>query len=318
MHDYPFLRNVRSPITTDQLQPLDPKCRTVQFSEPLTERDHEELAKFLGSYPQVQLRIYGHYSEKCDLSLLRFYSSVRHLAVEVFGLKDLDGLQHVSPDLESLVLGQTKSKAHSLSFLQRFPRLRKLYIEGHTKDIDTIGTLSHLEDLTLRSITLPDLSILLPLKHLRSLDIKLGGTTHLDHLPRIGKLQYLELWMIRGLIDLTPIASIRTLRCLFLQALKQVTELPSLELLQQLRRIHLQTMKGLKDLRAVASAPALEELLVIDMRHLEPEDFQPFVGHRKLRNATVHLGSSRKDKAAAELLSLPEVEDRFKDASDFV
>jgi hypothetical protein len=318
MHEDPFLREVRSPITTAQLQALRPECRTVQFSEPLTERDHEKLAKFVCNHPHVQLRVYGHYSEKCDLGFLRYYPSVRHLAIEVFSLKDLDGLHHVSADLERLVLGQTKSKAHSLSFLQRFPRLRTLYVEGHTKDIDVIGSLSYLEDLTLRSITLPDLSILLPLDRLRSLDIKLGGTTRLDLLPQIGKLQYLELWMIRGLSDLTPIASVRTLQYLFLQALKQVKELPSLAPLRRLRRIHLQTMKGLKDLIAAASAPALEELVVLDMGQLEPEDFQPFVGHQTLRKAKVFLGSDRKNKSVADLLPLPTVKDgfTFKSASD--
>src|SRR5437899_12717376 len=119
MHDYPFLREVRSPVTAAQLRPLSPECRTVQFSEPLTETDHEKLAKFVRNYPRVQFRVYGHYFAKCDLGFLLHYPRVRHLAVEVFGLKDLDGLQHVSPDLESLALGQTKGKAHSLSFLQR-------------------------------------------------------------------------------------------------------------------------------------------------------------------------------------------------------
>jgi internalin A len=311
MRDYPFLREVRSPVTPRQLRPLSPECRTVQFCEPLKEADHEKLAEFLGNYPGIQLRIYGHYFEKCDLGLLRHYLRVRHLAIEVFGLDGLDGLEHVSPELESLVLGQTKGKAHSLSFLQRFPRLRALYVEGHTKDIDVVGSLAQLENLTLRSITLPDLSILLPLKRLHSLGIKLGGTRNLDLLSKIGRLRYLELWMIRGLTDLGPIASVRTLQFLFLQALRNVKELPSLARLQLLRRIHLETMKGLTDLRPAAKAPALEELVVLDMRHLEPENFRPFTRHRTLRKAKVYLGSDRKNKAIADLLRLPTVDEEF-------
>ncbi len=317
MHDYPFLREMRSPLTAAQLRPLSPECRTVQFCEPLTERDHEKLAPFIRNYPQVQLRVYGHYFAKCDIGFLRQYSTVRHLAVEVWGLQDFDGLKFVSPDLESLVLGQTKSKAHSLSFLQRFPRLQTLYIEGHTKDIAVIGTLPRLEDLTLRSITLPDLSLLKPLRHLLSLDIKLGGTNNLDLLPKIGTLRYLELWMIRGLADLQPIGSVRTLQYLFLQALKNVKVLPSLARLPILRRIHLETMKGLTDLRPAAKASALEELVVLDMRHLEPEAFRPFMGHATLCKAKVYLGSDRKNKGVADLLGLPTVDEEFtfKDVS---
>jgi len=312
MHDHPFLREVQSPVTAAQLQPLGPQCRTVQFCDPLTETDHKQVAKFVSKYPHLQLRVYGHYFAKCDLEFLRHYPSVRHLAVDVFELHDLDGLRHASRELESLVLGQTRSKAHSLTFLQNFPRLSRLYIEGHTKDIEVIGSLAKLQDLTLRSITLPDLSILQPLKRLRSLDLKLGGTNNLDLLPEIGRLRALELWMIRGLTDLAPIAQVRTLQYLFLQGLKQIVKLPSLAKLPLLRRVHLETMKGLSDLRPVAKAPALEELVVLDMRHLEPESFRPFIRHPTLRKAKIALGSDRKNQAVADLLGLPSVERDFK------
>ena len=309
MRNFPFLQEVQPPVTAAQLQPPSPQCRTVQFSQILTERDHAKLSKFVRKYPHLQLRIYGHFNKNLDF--LQHYQNIRHLAVEVFELKDFDGLNHISADLESLVLGQTKGKSHSLSFLQRFPGLRKLYLERHTKDAEVIGSLSHLENLTLRSITLPNLSILRPLKHLHSLDIKLGGTTDLDLLPEIGRLRYLELWMIRGLADLRPIASVRTLQYLFLQALRNVKVLPSLARLHSLRRLHLETMKGLTDLRPAAKAPALEELVVMDMRHLEPEAFQPFIRSRTLRKAKVDLGSDRKNKAVADFLRLPTVDEGF-------
>jgi internalin A len=257
----------------------------------------------------LQLRVYTDFNK--DLDFLRHYPSVRRLAVDVFKLENFDGLKHISADLESLSLGQTKGTTHSLSFLRRFPRLRELVVSGHTKDIEVIGSLSHLEDLTLSSITLPDLSILRPLKRLHSLDIKLGGTTNLDLLPKIGRLRYLALWMIRGLTDLRPISSIGTLQYLYLRALRNVEKLPSLARLHSLRRLRLETMKGLTDLRPAAKAPALEELVVWDMRHLEPEAFRPFLRSHTLRKASVHLGSDRKTNAVADLLRLPRVDDRF-------
>ena len=309
MRDFPFLRIVRPPITAAQLRPPGPECRTVQFSEILTEQDHEKLSKFVRNHPHLRLRVYGDFHKNLDF--LHYYPGIRHLEVDGFKLQDFDGLNDISPDLESLVLGQTKGQAHSLSFLQRFPRLRTLYVQRHTKDIEVIGSLLLLEDLTLRSITLPDLSILRPLKRLNSLDIKLGGTKNLDLLPKIGRLRYLELWMIRGLTDLRPIASVRTLQYLFLQALRNVKELPSLARLHSLRRLRLQTMKGLSDLRNAAKAPALQELVVLEMPHLEPEAFRPFTKSRTLRKATVQLGSDRQKKAVAELLGLPAVDDKF-------
>lgn len=80
--------------------------------------------------------------------------------------------------------------------------------------------------------------------------------------------------------------------------------------LSELRRVHLETMKGLSDLSSVAAAPVLEELLVLDMGHLHPEAFQPFVGHPRLRAATIGLGSTRKNAAVKHLLPLPEVASR--------
>ena len=63
-------------------------------------------------------------------------------------------------------------------------------------------------------------------------------------------------------------------------------------------------MKGLRDLTPVAAAPALEELMAIDMGHLTPEAFRPFVGHPTLRAVRIGLGSKRKNAAAQHLLPL--------------
>jgi hypothetical protein len=180
-----------------------------------------------------------------------------------------------------------------------------LYVEGPHRDYEAIAALTAIEDLTLRSVTLPDLSVLLPLDRLRSLDIKLGGTRDLALLPRIGGIQYLELWLIRGLNDVTAIADVETLQHLFLQALKQVTRLPSFARSTALRRVDLETMKGLTDLAPLAEAPSLEILNLGDMGHAGPEILRPFVGHPTLRAGTWGFGSGRKNFAAQDLLPLP-------------
>jgi internalin A len=140
------------------------------------------------------------------------------------------------------------------------------------------------------------------------LDIKLGGTKDLRLLPQIGALKHLELWMIKGLQDLSVIAELTPLQNLFLQALKNVITLPSFRNLHRLRRVTLDTMKGLTDLSPIADAPALEELLVVAASHMKPEDFKPFVGHPRLKAATVGLGSIRKNTQVQTLLGLPKCE----------
>jgi hypothetical protein len=67
-------------------------------------------------------------------------------------------------------------------------------------------------------------------------------------------------------------------------------------------------MKGIRDLRPLATAPALRELLLADMPQLQPENLEPLVGHKTLRAVTARLGGAKKNADAPALLGLPDVE----------
>lgn len=307
--DYPFIRQLRPPVTDAQLRPLDPVCQVVQFCDPLSTEEHRRVSKFMRRYPNVPLRAYGPYPDALpDLRFLQHYPQLTNLVVDIFDLESLRGIEHLPPNLESLGLGQTRTKSISLAVLSRFPDLKELFVEGHHKGIDAISSLHSLEKLTLKSITLPSLSLLLPLRELWWLDLKLGGITDLSLLPKIGRLKYLELWMVKGLSDLSAIGSLTSLQCLFLQALKNVTELPSFKNLKDLRRVTLDTMKGLKSIEAIAAAPALEEFMAVGESSLLPQDFAPLVGHPTLKRASVFLGRDWKNREIAALLGLPPCE----------
>jgi hypothetical protein len=302
--DYKFLRNVRSPITDDMLRPLDPECRVVQFDAPLTAEDLIRLSEFLRGYPNVPLRVYGWYSGTTDLSFLRYFPFLRGFQADVYLLNDLDGLGYLPEDLEFLALGQTKRRL-SLKPLARFENLRDLFLEGHTKDFNVVSGLHELVYLTLRSITLPDLSPLLPLHRLRSLGLKLGGTKNLGLLPKLSGLRHLELWMVKGMVDISPIGELMQLRFLFLQSLKNVTVLPTFAHLNELVRCHVDDMKGLTDVCPIAAARNLEELLVTSMRKIPAAGFECFKGHPNLREALIGLCSIRRNAEVDKLLSLP-------------
>jgi hypothetical protein len=307
----PFIRDVASPLTEEILRPLDPRCRTVQFSRALSDTDYRTLADWLVDYPAVTLRAYGSYDGSItDLDFLRFFPKLRGFEADALyhSLASLDGLNYLPVDLRYLGLGQTKKRL-SLAPLARFAALRRLFLEGQTKDLDVVGQLHTLTSLTLRSITLPDLSLLLPLTRLRALDLKLGGTRNLALLPQVGALQYLELWQVRGLHDLSPVADIPTLEYMFLQALKQVTALPSFANCTRLTRLHLDTMKGLVDLSPLLTAKALTQLTIY-MPQLQPADLAALAAHPSLRQLSVALGSQRKNDEVARLLPLPRVPDQ--------
>ena len=306
MQDNPFIRQIRCPISEEQLRPLAPQCRVVQFDAPLTDADFAKLLGFMERYPHVPLRIYGHYGVSTDLAFLKWFPGIRGFQVDVYDLEDLEGLSHLPDSLEFLSIGQTKRRL-SLKPIGRFSKLRDLALEGHDKDIDVIARFSNLVYLTLRSITLPDLGLLQELGSLRSFALKLGGTRDLSFLPGLRNLRYLELWMVRGLADVEPVRELANLRFLFLQDLKHVASLPSLGPLAALRRCQIENLKSLSDLSPISHAPNLEELVVINMRQLGVEHFAPFKGHKQLKAVTIGLGSVKRNTAASLFLGLPKV-----------
>ena len=302
-------RHFRSPVTDEMLRSSPTGRGTVQFDSLLTDDDFGRVATWLRDYPEITLRAYGGYDGSIrDLEFLRFFPTLRRFAADALWdkLGSLDGLRHLPDDLEELGLGATK-RPLDLASLDRFRDLRYLFVEGPVRGIDVISSLTALDDLTLRSITLPDLSLLLPMRRLRSLDIKLGGTKDLRLLPRVGEIRYLELWLIKGLTDLDPIGEMTGLRSLFLQALAGVERLPDLSRCAELRRIHLETMKGLRDLSPLATAPALRDLVLIDLRQLSVADLEPLRLAPALRAVSLGLGSIRKNEAGEQLLGLPRV-----------
>ena len=283
------------------LAPLPPACERVQFQSALSDKEYAQLADLLQNHPNVGLRTYGHRGVE-DLEFLRFFPTLRHFsATAVYNLTSIDGLRCLPDDLQSLAIGRT-AKQLPLDGLARFTSLKKLFIEGQRKGIEVLATLRMLEDLTLRSITLPDLSLLTGLDRLWSLDLKLGGTTDLDLLPEIGRLRYLELWMVRGLSDISAVSNLTDLEVLFLEALKNVTELPDLSRCASLRHVHLATMKGLHDLRPLVQAPALKSLRAGGMPQLQPTDFACLGESPTLVQVHAGLGSKRKNDAVAAVL----------------
>lgn len=296
-----------------ELRHLDSSVGVVQFSSALSEEEYQLAASALDAHPRVRLRAYGSYDGSIrDLEFLRHFPGIRGFHAERLGhsLEDISGLAYLRADLALLSLGNTRRRL-SLAPIYRFRDLRVLALEGQTKDIEVIGNARQLQSLSLRSISLPDLSVLLPLSDLRALDLKLGGTRNLALLPEIGRIEYLELWMVRGLSDLSPVADMAHLEFLFLQSLRQVTVLPTMARLSNLRRLWLETMTGLDDLSPIASAPSLQHLGVVDMTHLQPSAFEPLRSMSTLKSLIAGLGSERRNSAVAALVDLPEGREAF-------
>ena len=280
--------------------------------------------RFCAARPDVELRVYGHYSTKCDLSFARLLTNVRRFAADcltrasnveaietipeleslslgVYDLQDFHVLERISARLKVLKLHATRSRKPSLASLNRFRALRVLYLEGHGKGIEVLSDLPDLEDVILRSITTPDLSYLAPLTKLWSLDIKLGGIRCFQGIEGKDCIKYLELWLIRNLRDVDVIGTLPGLQNLFLQSLRHVSTLPRLDNSAGLRRIVLEDMKGLMDFSALKTAPALEEFRLVAGNKQQPEQLRPVLENPRVRRIGAGFGSDRKNRVFAQL-----------------
>ncbi|HEY1680013.1 MAG TPA: hypothetical protein VGF98_00025 [Candidatus Tumulicola sp.] len=284
----------------------------ISFDERLPQDDLEKLGNELYHRPEIAVAAcFRHVSLRSkrtlepitDLEFLRYFPNIRNLYIDLWELIDISGLRYIR-SLESFSLGETKTKRHSLRFLEMFPNIRELSLEGHVKGIDAIRSLQKLECLRLRCVTLPDTSILEPLQDLRTLELVLGGTVRLQGLCKLSKLRHLELTMIRKLDDVNVIGELRNVETLHLQGLRNVTELPSLRNLTRLRSVYLETMKGLQHIRGVAEAPSLQKLILIDMTKVDPTSLRCLVGHPTLREFRGGLGSIKRNAYAEALLDL--------------
>lgn len=271
-------------------QPLEPECAVVQLDQPLTPAHWQQAGELVAQRPDVLLYVYGRASR--DLDFLRYFHSLRRLHVALYELQDIAGLSQVAKGLEELTFGRTR-RTFSLHFLRSMSHLGSLFLVHHKKDLAVLSTLTRLTKLGLSGITLPDLSLLLPLAQLQNLSIFLGGTTNLALLPQLAVLQELRLMRITKLSDLGVLGDLLGLTKLRLDWLRNVTALPSLARLVRLEDVALDTMKGLTDLSPVVGAPALRKLSITGMPQLTADSFRCLLGHPHLAELWVHTGQRR-------------------------
>ena len=285
----------------DPFRPLEPECGVIQFSQPLAPAQLQRAGDLIADRPDVELYVYGKASK--DLGFLWYFERARRLHLALYDLDDIGGFSFLQDGLEELTFGETKKK-FSLGFIEGFPRLKKLFLVGHKKDLQAIRALGDLASLGLSGITLPDLSLLLPLARLRKLAILLGGTTNLSLLPRLPGLEDLFLMRITKLSDLGVLGDLPSLKTLRLDWMRNVTSLPNLAGLARLDDVTLDTMKGLADLSPLAAAPALRRLSVASMPQLAADSFRCFIGHPRLEELWAYTGKSTVNEQVKRMFPL--------------
>lgn len=264
-------------------------------------------------HPEVPFRIYAHDPEVNNLEFLRFFPNLTKFTANLYFLESHSGLRHLRSDALELGLSETK-RPLDLEVLDHFTNLQTLYLSGDHRHPEVLGKLTSLRKLAIASSKLRDLTSLKSLSNLRILELRLGSALDLSPLPEIGKIGYLEIWMMRGLEDLSPIGQMRTLRYLFLQDLPQVKHLPTMDALGELQRVHIEHLRGLDSIAELAKAPALKEVLLVNMRQMSADKMRPLLGHPSLRSIFVGTGSLKRNEEIKRMFGLLETERPDMDA----
>ncbi len=233
-----------------------------------------------------------------NLANIELMNELEELSFYRFEPEILEILKIINPDnIKSLSLEGNLSKGYNVDFISKFNNLKSLYIEGPCKGIEEIGNLLNLEELVLRSISLPNLNFIGNLNKLWSIDIKLGGIKDFTVLSSLPQIKYLELWQIKGLSDISFISKMTELQNLHLESMINVTELPSFEKLKKLKRIKLMNLKGLKHFDKLKLAPNLRDFFFTMIHQLQPEDLLPVLQNPNLKNIYVYFPSDKKNNA---------------------
>ena len=152
---------MRPPLTGAMLAPLEPQCRTVDLSGPLSGAEATRLADLMRPRPDVRLSVYPPPDRAGipDLDFLRFLPWLSWLYVYSAELRDLTGLTHLDR-LRTLFVGGSDHRLSVVSLTALAPTLRHLTLYGPVSRVAALSELTGLRTLTLRSVSIADLSAL--------------------------------------------------------------------------------------------------------------------------------------------------------------
>jgi hypothetical protein len=178
----------------------------------------------LPSRQNICLRIltngYGAFN---NLDFLSKLPNLKNLTADLFKNDEVEKINKFLK-LETLAIGTHRI---SLKPIIQQTFLKNLFVFDKPKDIEFIGKMSWLDNLTFSMQTLKSLDFLIPLVNLKELHFMLGGTKNLDDLPNIGKIKKLSFTRVQKLTieNLLPINNMKFLKELSFDTQAYLTDL---------------------------------------------------------------------------------------------
>jgi hypothetical protein len=282
----------------DPWRPLHQACIRLSIQKPMDGAQMRRLAELWNGRRDVEVRLLGYAAE--DLEFLGYFSDLEKLNVQVPIIKDIGGLRHVAESLKEFTLA-SKTARVSLKPVAACTPLESLHIQNHVRDFDALRSIHGLRYLGIPGISLPDLSDLLPFKHLRSLFLGFCKPIDLGLIGRFAELEAVNIVKMNNLRDLAALGLACNLRRIELAWLPHVASLPAFSEFNRLDEFEIEGMKSLCDITSIAAAPAIRYLALWDCKSLTPESFKCLIGHPTLKHLNFGVGRLKDNKAIAAM-----------------
>lgn len=270
----------------------------VQFSEPNYDQGLlgtlNELCKELND--DLCVRFYGHHSGSFDCSVLQYLPDVKSLFVDcllsvqnlgflrqlhslsrlnvgVFEMAERDFLSWGNlNNLTCLCLVEIRTGSFDLQYLKSYQRLKTLFINGHTKNIESVKYLSNLCKLSLSIPSKIRVDFINELPNLRSLKFILGGRENLDEINNYS-IEELEIVRVRGFRTFDNLRNFRSLRSLLIEDQIQLAKIAFNQELPYLADLKILNCKSLSQILGLRWLSNLQQLRV----YKTDVDFDEFI-----------------------------------------
>lgn len=235
---------------------------------------------------KLEVRFYGHYGTHFDASVLRSLPDVAALSIDCLfdvtnlaalnelanlrclslGIYNLDDSQILESlqlqNLKKLSIGESLKVNFDLAPLQASHSLTNLYVEKHTKNIDSLATLPALHDLTLRCISKKQgIGFVSKIQSLRRLVVILGGRTDISEVIH-PSLEELEIIRVMGFTNFDSIVGFPSLRSLKIEDQIRLEKLLFTELNGKIKSVRIWNCKKLKILKGLEHLNELQSLWI--------------------------------------------------------
>lgn len=259
----------------------------VQYSEPIYNKELLQSINILckESTADLCIRFYGHYNTGFDCFNLSYIGNVKNLYLDCLHnvqnftkIKELVFLENFNIGifenqekdflswenlykLKSLGISDIRSGSYELKYLINYINLEILFINGHIKNIDTIGSLNRLSFLSLCIPSKVSIGFINKLQSLKTLNFILGGRASLDEIHN-SNIEKLEIVRVKGFSSFNSVCNFSNLKTLLIEDQIQLDNINFLKSMPHLDDLKILNCKSLNNIAGISNLIKLQQLRI--------------------------------------------------------